>query len=317
MTSKERFITALKREPLKGLVPTFELVFFLTMEVLGKVHPSHRRFDQWDQMSERERTMQRRDAAQTYVDIARKYNHDGIFVHGIAPGVDEMILLLEAVREISGDEYYLTIHGDPTFAIPDGENMIEQAAMFYEEPEEMKRIAETNVENMLRDIEKIAETKLLDGITMCADYCFNTNPFLSPAMFSEFVTPYLAKTIEAYHDMDLYAIKHSDGNIMPIIDQLLQCNPDALHSLDPQGGVDLAYVKKEYGDQVCLIGNVNCGLLQNGTEEEVEADIRRSLSDGMPGGGYIFSTSNCVYTGLDLKRYEKMHSMWLEFGVYD
>ena len=42
MTPRERFIAALRHEPLEGLVPHFELVFFLTMESLGKVHPSHR-----------------------------------------------------------------------------------------------------------------------------------------------------------------------------------------------------------------------------------------------------------------------------------
>ena len=33
----------------------------------------------------------------------------------------------------------------------------------------------------------------LDGFALCADYCFNTGPFLSPAKFAEFVTPYLAE----------------------------------------------------------------------------------------------------------------------------
>jgi uroporphyrinogen decarboxylase len=46
MTEKERFIKALKREKYTGKVPHFELVFFLTMEKLGKVHPAHRRFGQ-------------------------------------------------------------------------------------------------------------------------------------------------------------------------------------------------------------------------------------------------------------------------------
>jgi predicted dehydrogenase len=36
MTHRERFIKALKREPFKGRVPHFELVFFLTMESFGK-----------------------------------------------------------------------------------------------------------------------------------------------------------------------------------------------------------------------------------------------------------------------------------------
>ena len=65
-----------------------------------------------------------------------------------------------------------------------------------------------------------------------------------------------------------------------------------------------------------LIGNVNCGLLQTGTQEEADADVRRALRDGMPGYGYIFSTSNCVYTGLPLERYERMNRIWWEEGIY-
>ena len=36
MTEKERFIRTLKREKIGGRVPTFELVFYLTMEAFGK-----------------------------------------------------------------------------------------------------------------------------------------------------------------------------------------------------------------------------------------------------------------------------------------
>ncbi len=136
------------------------------------------------------------------------------------------------------------------------------------------------------------------------DYCFNTGPFMSPAQFAEFVTPYLARLIQGYRDMGFYTVKHTDGNIMPILDQLVQAHPHALHSLDPQAGVDIAEVKRLYGDRVCLIGNVNCGLLDTGTEEECVESARYCLKHGMPGGGYIFSTSNCVYTGMRLSRYE-------------
>jgi uroporphyrinogen decarboxylase len=142
------------------------------------------------------------------------------------------------------------------------------------------------------------------------------NPFFTPGIFGDVVAPVLAKTIEGYRALGYTSIKHTDGNIMPIADQLMQCKPDALHSLDPQGGVDLKVMKEKYGKDVCLIGNVNCGLLQTGTEEEVKADVRRALRDGMPGGGYIFSTSNCVYTGLALERYDLMNSIWWEEGVY-
>jgi uroporphyrinogen decarboxylase len=116
--------------------------------------------------------------------------------------------------------------------------------------------------------------------------------------------------------MGFYVIKHTDGNIMPILDQLVESNPHALHSIDPQAGVDIAEVKRLIGDKVCLIGNVNCGLLQTGTEDEVRESVRYSLKNGMPGGGYIFSTSNCIYTGMALERYELMLDIWRKEGIY-
>ena len=103
---------------------------------------------------------------------------------------------------------------------------------------------------------------------------------------------------------------------MPILDQLVQTHPHALHSLDPQAGVDIAEIKRLYGREICLIGNVNCGLLQTGTEEEAADSARYALRHGMPGGGFIFSTSNCVYTGMPLKRYDLMLSVWRSEGVY-
>ncbi len=43
---------------------------------------------------------------------------------------------------------------------------------------------------------------------------------------------------------------------------------------------------------------------------------RYALKSGMPGGGYIFATSNCIYTGLPLERYELMLRVWEQEGVY-
>ena len=318
MTHKERMCAALRREPIVGRVPHFELVFFLTMEAFGKVHPSHRVFNQWDQMSAKEQNAQIRDIAACYIQTARHYEHDCIFIQEESGRLDWTTRVLKEIRDQSGDEFFLAMHGDPTFAIPDGDNMLAFTEALYEEPEALLEKAEKRMHRSISNAEHyVKQGGLLDGIIMCADYCFNVNPFMSPSMFSEFVTPYLEKTIQAYHDMGLFAIKHTDGNIMPIVDQIIQCKPDALHSLDPQAGVSLAEMKKRYGDQVCLIGNVNCGLLQTGTEEECIADIERSLREGMADGkGYIFSTSNCIYTGLALERYELMQKIWKEKGNY-
>ena len=318
LTGKQRYIKALRHEKISGHVPTFELVFFLTMEKFGKVHPTHRYFGQWNQMSKAEQEAQLADAASVYIETAKAYGHDAIFVHPPRPEFENVKRLLELIREKSGDEYYLTMHGDPTFAMPDGNHMIEFSARLYEDPEGIIAEQQANMKSMLDFAEKINKTgKLLDGFTLCADYCFNTNPFFTPEMFGNLIAPTLAQVIDGYRKMGYYSVKHTDGNIMPIVGQMLDCKPDGLHSLDPQGGVDLKYMKKKYGGKVCLIGNVNCGLLQTGTIEEMAADVRRCLRDGMEGpGGFIFSTSNCVYTGMPLERYELMMDIWRKEGIY-
>ena len=317
MTHREKFIKALRHEPITGHVPHFELVFFLTMEKFRKVHPTHRRFDQWGQMSAHEKELQLADQAELYIQTAQTYDHSAIFVHQNPGDLESTVRLLELIREKSGDEYFVMLHADPTFAMPNGDNMMEFTARMYEDAEGLHEEAKRSLDGLVSFFTALTGHKgLVDAGALCSDYCFNVNPFFTRDQFAEFVAPYLKQVIAEYHRLGLFAIKHTDGNIMPILDQMLDCEPDAFHSLDPQGGVSLAEMKRICGGRTALIGNVNCGLLQTGTEEEVAADVRRALHDGMPGYGYIFSTSNFVYTGLPLERYELMWKIWREEGVY-
>jgi len=286
------------------------------MEAFGKVHPSHRDYNQWVQMKESERQLHRADMADLFIATAERFEHSAIFLHNNPGVLEESIRLIDLIREKSGDKYFLVRHGDVTLGIPDGDSMASFCYRLADEPEKVKAEAQAKVDKMLEKAEKIAQHGGLDGFALCTDYCFNTGPFLSPRQFSEFVTPYLAQLIQGYRDLGFYTIKHTDGNIMPIIDQLVQCKPHALHSLDPQAGVDIAEVKRRYGDQVCLIGNVNCGLMDTGTDEQVIESARYALQHGMPGGGYIFSTSNCIYTGMALERYEMILDVWRREGNY-
>jgi uroporphyrinogen decarboxylase len=286
------------------------------MEAFGKVHPSHRSYGQWDQMSDEERMLHREDMAAIYLLTAERFEHTGIFIHPNPGTFDETVGMVDLLREKSGDRYFLMIHGDATFSIPSGSNMLNFSCRLADEPEKVKKEAENMVVAALQKAEKLAAHGGLDGFALCSDYCLNTGPFLSPRQFSEFVTPYLHKLTKGYRDMGFYVIKHTDGNIMPILDQLAQTEPHALHSLDPQAGVDIAVVKRMIGDKLCLIGNVNCGLLQTGTDEDAAQSARYALRNGMPGGGYVFSTSNCIYTGMPLKRYELMLDVWRKEGNY-
>jgi len=313
-TPRERFIDALELRQPAGRVPHFELVFYLTMEAFGKVHPEHRNYAQWKQMSQAERRLHREEMADIYIAIAERFEHDAILLIPNPWCLEETMRLVDLVRDRSGDRYFLMVHGDATFAVPDGDGIYEFSYRMADEPQKLKAEAAAMVDRALADQEKLAREGGVDGLALCSDYCLNSGPFLSPDAFSEFVAPYLEKLIQAQRSLGFYVIKHTDGNIMPIIDQIVDCRPHALHSLDPQAGVDIAEVKRLYGDRVCLCGNVNCGLMDTGTEEEVIESVRYALRSGKPGGGYVFCTSNCIYTGMPLSRYELILDIWRQEG---
>jgi len=303
VTPKERAIAALELKQPDDIVPTFELEFQLTREFFDK-----------DFKNLRDLTGKELDSA---------IGHNAELFLQTAEELDYSIIrtgdtrVLRKLVEMGADKNYLLCgEADGTMSIPSGQNMVALSVRLFEEADEVKKGLDASVD---RGIES-GKAQLDAGaecLTMCADYCFNHGPFLSPKMFSEFVTPYLHRLIEGHRENGAYTIKHTDGDIMPILDDLVSCRPHALHSIDPQARVDLGEVKRLVGDKVCLAGNVNCGLLQTGTDDEVKADIMRSLRDGMPGGGYIFCTSNVAFKGMPPERYEMMLEMRKTYGKYE
>lgn len=311
MTPKQQAIEALELRRPPGLVPAFELEFQLTEERFGRSFPTHAAFAN---ATEKERDRLYHETAELFILIAETYDWN-ILMDTRSPGDEGYLRTVKIVREMVGDKYLYIVHGDATYAIPDGTHMVQHAVDFFERPDEMKRNADRMVDRALARGRRLVDNGI-DGFALCADYCFNDGPFLSPKMFREFITPYLTRLCAGYREMGAYVIKHTDGNVMPILDQLVEAKPHGIHSLDPQGGVDIAEVKRLYGDKVCLIGNVNCGLMQTGTDEEVIESATYALRYGMPNGGYIFSMSNVAFKGMPLERYELIQRVRHEIGWY-
>jgi len=121
-----------------------------------------------------------------------------------------------------------------------------------------------------------------DFVFLPHDVAFNGGPFVSPKDFAEIVTPYLARLVERVKTRGAYAIFHSDGMLMPVLDQILSCQPHALQSIDPMAGMDIAEVKKLTYGKMALMGNVQCNLLQDGPEEAIRQSARYCLEHSAP-----------------------------------
>lgn len=310
MKPKDRAIAAFNLEEPEDIVPTYELEFQLSQELLGKD------FYNGEELKkaigkERERFLY--ENAELMVEIAKRLDYSILRIAGVCG--EDQIKMVKILKKMVGSEYLIEAGGDGTFGIPSGSDMLEFTYWLKEHPEEAKEEAFHRIEIVIEQAKKLVEAGV-DVIDMCNDYCFNRGPFLSPSMFSEFVTPYLYQQIAEIRKIGAYTVKHTDGNIMPILEQLVSCKPHAIHSLDPMAGVDIAEVKKLIGDKVCLIGNVNCALLQTGTQEEIIKNAKYCIQHAAPGGGYIFSTSNVVFKGMPLDNYLFILDVRRRYGTY-
>ncbi len=113
-------------------------------------------------------------------------------------------------------------------------------------------------------------------------------------------------------------IKHCDGDIR-LLEPILfdECRIDGWHPVDPTAGLTVAEYKAHRGDQITLIGNVNCATtLVNSTREEVIAETRSIIREGAPGGGFILSSSNSIHAAVKPELYAAMLEAAYEYGTY-
>ena len=122
------------------------------------------------------------------------------------------------------------------------------------------------------------------------DMAFKTTTFFSPTVFSELVLPRYQRVRKK---LTLPWVIHSDGNVMPILEDLLSLGISGLHP-NEKGAMDIRAVKMAFGDRICVLGNVDLNLLGIGTPEEVDREVKGLIRDVGPGGGYIVTCGNSL-----------------------
>lgn len=298
MTGKERFFEALAfRETDRP--PHYESMFELEYEAFGLRFPDR---NLWTGVSADEKDRMIGQCVDIYQRIVERFEWDALLVYwpwGDPDGI-------KAAKQAFGDSIAIGgVVGGALWAIDTISDWDDFSINLVEDRESIhskaKQMLDVGVENVLRLVEAGS-----DYIFLPHDVAFNGGPFISPKDFREIVTPYLAELVKAVKDTGVPAIFHSDGMLMPVLDQIIQCQPDCLHSIDPMAGMDIAEVKRLSYPHMAIMGNVQCNYLQDGPDELIRQSARYCLENAAPGGGYIFSSSNTIFEGLPLRNYEVM-----------
>ena len=153
-----------------------------------------------------------------------------------------------------------------------------------------------------------------DFILMGDDVAFKGRTFISPQDFEELMVPCYQHIVDK---AGVPVIWHSDGYITPLLDTALKSGLAGVHSLEPTAGVDLGQVKKDYGDRLVLVGNVDCGeILCQDDLETVREEVRRCMEQGKAGGRFILSDSNSIHGGCHPEAVVEMFRYGREIGGY-
>ncbi len=305
MNGKERILKTLRFEE-PDRPPHFETMFELEREAFGLQFPDRH---SWAGCSATEKERKIGQCMEIYARIIDRFKWDALAVYWPWSDPDGV----RAARQAFGDRILIgSIVGGGVWAIETISDWDQFALDLAEHPERLHEVAEKRCQTALQTIDRLLDAGA-EFILLVHDVAFNAGPFISPAQFDEFVTPYLGRLVGRIKDRGAFAFVHSDGQLMPILPSLLSLKPHALQSIDPMAGMDIAEVKRLTHGRCALMGNVQCNLLQDGPLEAIRRSALYCLTHASPGGGYIFGTSNTIFPGMPLAHYEYMLSVFNEF----
>lgn len=157
------------------------------------------------------------------------------------------------------------------------------------------------VEALNSDLIRRAASQGVDGIVIADDIAYSRGLMIGPEMLRRIFLPSLARQVRHARECGLRVFFHSDGNLEPVIDDLVDSGIDGLQCIEKAAGMDLDTIQKRYGEQLCLWGNLDPAILTEPFDPtRLEAAVA-AVTDAANRGGVIFGTSSGLFKGMGIE----------------
>jgi len=178
---------------------------------------------------------------------------------------------------------------------------------FVENPDLADAILEIPYRYHLTAAKKLVELGV-DMIWIGDDVGAQNGMLISPRHWRRFLKPRMATFISELKALNP-AIKvayHSDGNILPIIPELIEIGVDILNPIQP-ACMDPAEIKRQFGDRLCFWGSIDeQHTLPYGTPEDVRQEVLLRLRTIGKGGGLIIGPTHHVQLDTPMENFWAM-----------
>ena len=156
-------------------------------------------------------------------------------------------------------------------------------------------------DRILGTMEILFDRYTFDGIAVSDDYGAQDAMLMSPSAWRRFVRPPLAEIYAFAKDHGRTVFHHSDGNIYPIIRDLIDIGCDILHPVQPEA-MDIFALKREFGQDLTLWGGMRTqDLLAIGSPDEIRDAVRTLKQELGRGGGYVVGNGITVQADVPLE----------------
>lgn len=153
-------------------------------------------------------------------------------------------------------------------------------------------------ERELRFLRATADPALSPVALVYADIAYKNGPMFSPALLRRWLFPHLRQIVDLLHERGLWAVYHSDGNILPVLDDLVACGIDGLNPVEAGAGTTIDEIRRRAPHLVPVGGLDATELLPFGTPDQVRAEVRRLIRDAhAQHGRLILGSSTELHEG--------------------
>ena len=181
----------------------------------------------------------------------------------------------------------------------------------------MSRSTEILQQKMVRFLEQTGDA--LDVFCLCGDLGTQQSLLISPELFREMIKPYLKDAItKARSYTDAKILYHTCGNVYPLVEDLIDCGVDILNPVQVSAvGMDPARLKQEFGDRLVFWGGIDTQhVLPEGSETDVEAEVRLRIEQMGGGGGYVVAPVHNIQNDVPPRNILALYRAGLEHGWY-
>ena len=221
-----------------------------------------------------------------------------------------------AMKEI-GDEKCIIARVKDVFSQPRDLMGFENFLMsFYTDPDLAERLMKMSVDYSCKICENLVDLGI-EVIVVGDDIANNNALLINPDMYRKMVLPHFDRLVKKAKRVGLKVIKHSDGDLNAIIDDLIGTGIDCLDPIDERGNMIMSKIKGKYKDVIALKGNVDCvSTLVDKSPEDVRRETARCILNGSVGGGHIISSSNSIHSGVSPVNYKVFLDTIKDLGTY-